>query len=130
MTEIMEAVDVVWVKLSPDERIVWSNAVEELDPEVAGRAIVALRDASHHRPSLNLFLATYRGLLSAQNRRTTPSSEWFQEQREKLRSSEDSDSAQESEQEQPQPQPQSGPQAGSEQAALPGLSETVGRRRW
>jgi hypothetical protein len=58
----VEIVDSVW-PLTPNERKAWEIALADISEGVVGKAVVAMRDAAKHKPSVSLFLAYCRGLM-------------------------------------------------------------------
>ena len=76
-------------RLTPDERVAWTQAVSLLNPEIAEEAMNALSSASRSTPSIALFMASYNGIVRshqrAERRTITNRSDGFEEQREVLR---------------------------------------------
>jgi hypothetical protein len=85
--EVIDLLETIWVQIDPNQEMEWRSALRDKDLDVAKQAIIVLRDASQIKPSIRLFDATYRGLLTAKTRTALrhPKAEWFDEQRAKLR---------------------------------------------
>jgi hypothetical protein len=90
MIELSDATEIVnsaW-PLDAGEAATWEQAVAQLDPDKVLQAVHVLQSASPKRPSVGIFLATYRGLEVKEKRAVAarnPRHDWFEEQREKLR---------------------------------------------
>jgi len=87
INDILDMVEHYWLPLDPNQTADWIRALDGLDLETAAETVVTMHRASEHRPSPALFATVCKATMA---RRTMVghSTDWFAEQRAKLRKQE------------------------------------------
>ena len=82
---VVELLEAHW-RLTPDQKVQWTDATQGLDYTVAAEAVTTLASASRETPSIALFHATYESIVKRKQRVEKPSTraEWFEQQKRTL----------------------------------------------